>query len=468
MGMRIVVAALAVLACAAPPAAALTRVASGQDLRDPQLAAADVVYVKTTPYRDSEGQQLVMAAGTHRAPRMLYRALPRKSYRFDWLYLTVVTASTPDHLTVSREDYADNGEPIDIFRVYTRRELRGVSMAGTAAEWTRACAVEPDARRGYVVAASGDALVSYAPGCTDQGLLVRLFSQRGAVVRRLGDAYPDTPFGLAGPYVAYEDSDHALVVTDWRTGQRVYRAEVPGFAAGNNGGMAVQADGKVALAASIGAGCGGRAAWLSPVEPTLHELPVPTCDGGVRIAGDRIAFTREVNGLHELATSDLAGGDLVPVALSRVRYEGFDFDGGRLAWNVRRCHDYAIYVADVRPGRPAPPGRIDCPLHIVRRPLRLGKRGEVRLPVRCPAGCYVGTGSVVPRGGLPADLLRETAIAPGSGELVFRVANEDRRRVTRRGSVSADVELEVYPPTGPSRTHRATLRLLSRSRTARG
>ena len=310
------------------------------------------------------------------------------------------------------------------------------------------------------MAASGDALVSPAPGCAEGPLLVRRFSRAGAVVLRLDDARPGSSlFDVAGPYVAYEDRERRLVVSDWRTGARLYAVEREALGERDPVALAVQEDGKVATMLGGGTGqCHARVAWASAAEPVPHELPLEACRSGLRVAGDRIAFVRKVPGVRELVTADLSGRDVRPVARNRVPFEGFDFDGGRLAWSAGGCYRDAVYVERVAAPRVAAAPRVDCPLRIGRGPLRLGRDGTVRVPVRCPIGCRIETALLSLSGGEEWAIMFGPTLAPGRGSIVFQLLPEEQRRV-RRGGVRVTVVLSVKHPGDRSAERSADLLL---------
>jgi hypothetical protein len=446
------IAALFVALCWAGPAQALTRVATPRDTTpDVHLAGQRVVFAEALPHRYPETERFVVwSAGVGRAPELRARVTPLRSSDYDPIYTGMRMASWRDQLVLAREDYADTGEPIDIFRVYTRRELR--ALPGAASPWAHTCSIVYEPPLGFRVAMSDDAVVTTAPGCADEGLAIRSFGRGGAVLRRLEDADPRAPFDVAGFYVAYGVRGGGLAVGVWRTGQRLYSADAAAA------GLSLQTDGKVAFLLS-GDECGRLVAWASPREPFTHVLPHAACGQETRIAGDRIAFVREADGRRELVTSDLSGADVVPVARANARFTGFDFDGSRLAWSTPRCHDTPVYVIDVRPGSVAPAERTACPMRIARAPLRLDRDGRVRVRVRCPAGC-VAHGYIEPEGeGFTTYLRRPVAIRPGSGTLVFRLPAEDRARIRRRGSVRALVEVETSRPDDRTQGDRARLTL---------
>ena len=448
---------------AAPPAGALSRVGSGPAVREVHLAGRDVVFLEQRD-RGHLSAYRVRSARTHRAPATLARFEPLRTSEYGPLDLGVQIAASAGRVAVARDDSAEGDEPIDIFRSYTRRVLSGI-VPGEEPLWTQSCSVRGEPVEHFEVALSGDALVSAAPGCTHDGLVVRSHSGRGAVVRRLDDAEFQTQFDVAGSYVAYRLASGRLAVTDWRTGERLYELDAGPAGPSPTMPLSVQDDGKVAWVASNHDGCVDRIAWASGEEPVPHELALGACGREVRIAGDRIAFVRQVREANQLATTGLGGTDVVPVAWAHWTPEGFDpgrfdFDGRRVAWSVPRCHDETVYVERVRPARVAAAENASCPARIVRAPIRLDRSGRIRVRVRCPSGCTVD-GHIETTPGSPTPSEEFISVRPGSrsGELVFRPGAPEARRIRSRPPTRVRVEVESYRPDGGTQGDSARLAL---------
>jgi hypothetical protein len=450
----------------APPAGALTRVGTAPAVREVHLAGPNVVFLDERS-RGHLSAFRVRSATTHRAPRILARLEPLRTSEYGPLDLNAQIAASAGvngpRVAIARDDSAQGDEPIDIHRLFTRRVLSGL-LSSSEPLWTQSCSVQGEPEEHFEVALSGDAVVSAAPGCTHDGLVVRSHSGRGAVLRRLEDAEFQTAFDVAGPHVAYRLESRRLAVTNWESGERLFELDAGSAGAWPTSPLSVQDDGKVAWVVSSGNGCENRLAWASREEPVAHELALGVCGSDVRIAGDRIAFVRRRGGLNELVTTSLGGVDVVPVAAARSVDPGFqpgtfDFDGRRLAWSAPRCHDAAVYVDRARPARAAPPERARCPARVVRAPIRLDRGGRIRVPVRCPFGCTVD-GQIETTRDSPTTAEGPISVPPGSrpGVLVFRVGSLEARRIRRRRPTRVQVQIESFHPDG--NTSGDTARLL--------
>jgi hypothetical protein len=159
----------------------------------------------------------VKSATTHRAPLTLARLEPLRTSEYGSLELDAQIAAAPGRhglrFVVARDDSAQGDEPIDVYRLFTRRVLSGF-FASSEPLWTQSCSIRAEPAEHFAVALSGDAVVSPAPGCTHDGLVVRSHGGRGAVLRRLEDAEFRTAFDVAGPHVAYRLESRRLAVTN--------------------------------------------------------------------------------------------------------------------------------------------------------------------------------------------------------------------------------------------------------------
>lgn len=140
---------------------------------------------------------------------------------------------------------------------------------------------------------------------------------------------------LAGRFLASQPDtrrdQNSVEVRDLRSGEVVYRAKVQDW-------YSLGADGTLAVA-TFGPGYSliGRLGWYSPRSPRLHRLPnrVSVFSASPLIyANGRIAYVRRQDERGaELAVTDLRGRARVHVRFEAPEeLEGFDFDGGRLAF----------------------------------------------------------------------------------------------------------------------------------------
>jgi hypothetical protein len=232
------------------------------------------------------------------------------------------------------------------------------------------------------------------------------------------------PFQLSGAYVAYGAGNgttttiaaRRIVVFDRITSTVVYELHL-----GANEyvhALALQADGTLVV---LGAGASpcpqpGRAdagqsfpaVWLSPAEPTPHQLGC-FYDGALRpVGGQWVALaptgpgteaSLELLTLATGATRTLAvvanPGVLEPQTQqlqSQPQTEPVgDFDGHRLAWVQHTCAGAAIELTpDIAAMTPGPLASARCPVQFhLHGPLRPGARGIVRFRLSCPLGCTV-------------------------------------------------------------------------------
>jgi hypothetical protein len=182
---------------------------------------------------------------------------------------------------------------------------------------------------------------------TDPAVTVQLQSRPGAAPRTVssGSLGALGPLALAGQYLAYR-TEQAVVVVNLGTGEPAYTvpigAAVP--SGGAIGGLAVQADGKVAIAA------GSSIFWASPSDPTLRRLAFAVSGANValgppRLADDRVAVdARDRSGVRALIVATLDGHMLTrvrstrtaPLAAGSSNGPAVDFDGTRLAYATQR------------------------------------------------------------------------------------------------------------------------------------
>ncbi|HEY2282611.1 MAG TPA: hypothetical protein VGH60_03570 [Solirubrobacteraceae bacterium] len=232
------------------------------------------------------------------------------------------------------------------------------------------------------------------------------------------------PFQLSGAYVAYIAGNattttvaaRRIVVFDRTTSAVVYELHL-----GANEyvrALALQADGTLVVLGAgtsscpkpgrIGAGQSFPAVWLSPADPTPHQLGC-FYDGALRpVGGQWVALAPTGPGTQaSLELLTLAGGAPRTLAVfpnpgafepqsqqpqSQPQTEpAADFDGHRLAWVQHTCAGTAIELTpDVAAMSPGPLPSARCPVQFhLHGPLRPGARGVVRVRLSCPLGCTV-------------------------------------------------------------------------------
>lgn len=444
-----VLAVLVLFATAAANAGAATRIGSAEYIAGGiDFAGSAVIFDEIDFDAPVEDQHRVWLARPGDAPRHIANEAPKSALRYTWPYLSLSIASSGANIAIARdeggEEYTSPGLVEDV--VYTRRQLRGLRTGSRPGWRLPACSTPGWADASNILEADGDALVAPVSACRNEGIAVRLFSQGGATARTFPDANATAGFDVAGPYVAYLDRDEQLVVADWRTGVRVLSAPAPRDRKNLtwHNGPALQPDGTVVLVSGPAYGCVRKLFVLSPRSPAPRELPVTAC-GHVSVAGGRIALVRKLGRGTELVTVDLAGADLRPVArFGEGAAQGVDFDGRRIAWSTSRCADSVVSIDDWDPERVTPAPPVDCPAYVKGRSFRVDAKGTVRIPFRCPQGCNVAFAW------LTTDIGEAQSGGPGrtprAGRLTFRLDDPTRRRLRRRGSLKAEVELLYLRP----------------------
>ncbi|HEX8101772.1 MAG TPA: hypothetical protein VF533_04105 [Solirubrobacteraceae bacterium] len=252
----------------------------------------------------------------------------------------------------------------------------------------------------------------------------------------------------AGDFVTWAEragGRDVVVVADRRTGEETSRLTL----SGDLEALDVQADGKVAVATAL-TRTETAIAWSAPRRSGLREVARGTRFGDVRVAGDRIAYVRQVGIADELAVTDLDGFS-APASFPVAGVEAFDFDGRRLSFATSRC----LYAERV-PGltvRAAPPAGGPCArTEPILRPGAQAalsvRHPRLRVRVGCPmatsAGCPVAVRLVVWRGASPTVVAaRRVRVARGAiPAITLRLSRRDVDVLRHRDPGPATVELQ--------------------------
>jgi hypothetical protein len=199
----------------------------------------------------------------------------------------------------------------------------------------------------------------------------------------------DTPFAIAGPWLAYRTREE-VVVLDRTTGTEHYRVAAPvdrwvqqNLDPGNDpAAIAVREDGLVVFDLK-----GHQVAWASAAEPSPHPLSLNGSE--LRLAGDRVAAADRRN-IRQVTVRVRTLADEPLDRLEGLPWRGWDFDGRRVAWRVRPCAMSSVVVIEVGERRPDVGSDCGTP-EILRRTLRLGRDGHITVTLSCPrwdlAGC---------------------------------------------------------------------------------
>jgi hypothetical protein len=309
-------------------------------------------------------------------------------------------------------------------------------------------------------------------------LALSSLSTPGAPAQTIPEA--GAPFQLSGAYVAYGAGNgttttvaaRRIVVLDRITSAVVYELHL-----GANEyvrSLALQADGTLLVLGTgtstcpkpgrIGAGQSFPAVWLSPADPTPHQLGC-FYDGALRpVGGQWVALAPTGPGTQaSLELLTLATGATRTLAVfpnpgvvepqtqqlqSQPQTEPVgDFDGHRLAWVQHTCAGADVELTpDVAAMSPGPIPSARCPVQFhLHGPLHPGARGIVRVRLSCPLGCTVigirisGSRALATSGSAYFSL-------PASPRLVtksFRLSRRQLAYLRRRGHVHVVLSAET-------------------------
>jgi hypothetical protein len=308
-----------------------------------------------------------------------------------------------------------------------------------------------------------DELGAYTNGCpSDRTPLVvrRLDRPHEKPLFRLKDVYG--AIDLAGDYVAiaYGGDPHgALTVYNWRDGKVVYETSAPFYSEEDGAAtLELQPDGKVAaLLDSSGYYC--KAAWLSPAEPTAHVVGTTDCGASIRLRSDRLAWMRVAKrGHRELVVTPLGAPGRTEARFPGTLGDSFAWDGGRLAYSVRRCDGRSDLLLRRQTGGPVFRDRapIRCPLRVTRKRLRVTRGSEqLRVPMRCPRGCS-GTMQIL---GSYDSIEEPFGLRRGRHFARLYLDRDTRGRLDEHGHTRIHVRIEVDRRSVASVRHDVQLRL---------
>jgi len=307
-------------------------------------------------------------------------------------------------------------------------ELRTTSLAGSALSFERCHRAGMGDTDGRFVAYTRGCVAS-APG--RQEIVIRDLSgvqEPPPVVLSLPFSSSLNNFQVAGRYLAghvwgegadNEERDRRayVAVYDWVDQREVYRATGDGRKGPLFYGFDLQDDGTLAYTFQANAPGtpppagdhpgpvdtpGGRLklAWMSPSEPFPHVLPFEPAAPDLRIARGRILFDRRATAAQRDArrsdfgnvVTDLKGSGVLRViqpAHGVGILGGIGFDGKRVDYVLNRCGRYRMVfdtLAAIAARGPVRNSR--CPVALpVARTVRVGRKGDLTVPVLCRRGC---------------------------------------------------------------------------------
>jgi hypothetical protein len=266
--------------------------------------------------------------------------------------------------------------------------------------------------------------------------------------------YPDRTIPrLAGSILA-ASTGSGVTVSNWRSGTDLYT--VPA-----ERGYDVQADGKLAF---------DNISWASPSEPFAHKIVEPLEAvlqlriGGDRIAGrflnppeseDEAGFQGQRFDVLRLAPNPYPDSYYPNLADDRALHK-MDFDGTRVMWVTRRCRHAWLRTWDPASGEPSGGLPDSCPLpRVVPGSGRVDQERRLRLRLECavpPGPACVGVVARVGRRGKLLEPVRYSIAEGGAKTLSLtkagslcrasrhraraRILLGEIRTVTARGSTA--------------------------------
>jgi hypothetical protein len=441
------VAALAVLAFAAPAGAAVTQLPTGVPVGALELAGQSVVFASP-------------GAGTGRVMRADPGAPPTQLAQF------TVPGDDDDECcsTYFSTDFSASATQVAFSSFYeayvkgslaqSNYRLSAGSLQGTPAQLFDCGLNHPYDVDGDRIAYLGDDCTEKTPGLGARVVVRNLAAQGAPVVASFPMTEQPNTLDLAGDHVAlsgFFTKPPELRVYDLDTSAVAYTLNH------NFAHYSLQADGKVAVAHPKELGeC--RVEWFSKAQPVAHRIEV--CPRGqVRMAGDRIAIDRldgTTSSLDVIALDGAARSVTFfqpPGALT-----GFDWDGSRLAYGVQGCvrADDAIFVEDLTSDPPVVEGG-PCSATIDTKTARADRKGLLRVRVSCPEGC---TGALDLYQGKNTVNRRTAAVSIRSGSKTIPIRLGTLRTVRRPGGRVLQARLVLAQRSTATRTFKGSVRVL--------
>ena len=262
---------------------------------------------------------------------------------------------------------------------------------------------------------------------------------------------------LAGDHVAYssgEGTNRAISVRQLGAAADAY--SVPTL----ESLWSVQADGKLAVSnASGSSAC--RIEWHSKAEPAAHRLDVCPLSRVV-MAGDRIAFQGRGSTSDSLDVVGLDGARRsVVFAEPRAAFNGFDWDGARLAYGVSGCvsADDRVYFEDLTSEPPLVEGGA-CPVKISPKTVRASKSGLVRIKVAPEEESAAGTVVLYVGKKQASTRVIPFEIRSGAKSIPIRLNGVALNKLRDGVSVLLSARAAVTQRSGENKTYKRAIRVL--------
>jgi hypothetical protein len=262
-------------------------------------------------------------------------------------------------------------------------------------------------------------------------------------------------------YEQYPSGSAAVVVYDLGTG--MVRYQVDASTSGSIAALAVQSDGKAAVAFDVTPTGPVLMSptrviyWTDATAPTFHQIATGACivfpGVGLRIAGDVIAR----DDCQAITLVDLSGATVSkPFALGQLPAQAFDFDGMNLAVAIPVCDGNAAVQLAAATGNDTSRPSAACPVSIAPRSLRLKRRATTAL-LRCAHGCR-GRLSLAATG--VTSTSRAFALhAPGGSVTITSLPKPLRTHASQPGGTPVTLDLVTYDLDGSARRQHRRLQL---------
>jgi hypothetical protein len=278
---------------------------------------------------------------------------------------------------------------------------------------------------------------------------------------------PVMAFAVGGRYLALREQDGRIAVYDRQAGAVAYTIGPSGTSSSS---FAVDDGGTLAVCCTAG----GRAAWASVAQPSLHELASRPAEPGLWVSDGRIVFVdRMADGSRRLLAADQTGAvhTLTALGAPGVSPAGaLDARDGHAAYAVRECdRTVTLYAVDTAGDGAGPAPAAICPLRLSSRTPSVDRRGRIVIGLRCPLGCSVDAGLTLRRGRYGGGRLvvrRERGLAAlhgatahGRGALVFGLSGHTADLLRRVRRVRIELRLRIFEPGAPRVRSDASLAL---------
>jgi hypothetical protein len=428
--------AIALTLPAVAAAAPARRLATGQSFEGLALAGGQAVYgVRGGSGFDQTLDVFVQPVAGGQARRVFhdrYRSFEQLNADVDHTANETVAAS-PQALAVSSSTAEETGVAASGTATL---EFGPVGGARSEIEHCEDIDGEPTYDGAFIVGGTRLAYVSQC-GANAGAVVVRDVSGAQRVLGTGGAVL----YGIAGDELSYGANEGGVAVihvVDLATG-------APVTAVADHGLVAVQADGKLAVAG--GNDCPHALRWYARGSTAPSALPGATPCTGLTMNGDRVLYRDRDLTLHAV---DLAGADraLFPVA-------AYAAEGSQGVVETGGCAQDALYAIALDGSTTPPAVPATCPVRVASRRLRLRAR-RIHVRVSCPRGCVGSLAlnrSRSPRASAVAEAPLSVIAPRTRATVTLRLSRADVRAL---GRLPRRTTLVVSAKPGPVASFRAT------------